>query len=130
MLTTLTSVTCRLPQTPRTPSVAMSHYFDDMFQRSIDAGVPASPTMTRVRRSSTARSIGARSDFDASTNGVDDDDTTSVFQDHEDDEKSREKEEADQHMHRYVSDQLSRYKDGQKSERFEHDDEIEPKADH
>lgn len=124
------SVTCRLPQTPRTPSVAMSHYFDDMFQRSIDAGVPASPTMTRVRRSSTARSIGARSDFDASTNGVDDDDdTTSVFHDHEDEEKNREKEEADQHMHRYVSDQLNRFKDGQKSERFEHDDEFEPKAD-
>lgn len=84
--------------------------------------------MTRVRRSSTARSIGARSDFDASTNGVDDDDdATSVFHD---DEKSREKEEADEHMHRYVSDQLNRYKDGQKSERFEHDDEFEPKADH
>lgn len=34
--------------------------------------------------------------------------TGSVF--HDDPEKSREKEEADSHMHRYISDQLNRYK--------------------
>lgn len=115
--------------------MAMSHYFDDMFQRSVDAGVPTSPKMQRVRRSSTARSIGARSDFDASQNGVDDDDEDDVRSDgasifHEDEDKRREKSEANQHMHRYVSDQLNRFKVGKMAERFEQGDEFEPKADH
>lgn len=101
----------------------MSHYFDDMFQRSVVKGVPQSPTMPRVRRSSTARSIGARSDFDASVSGYDDDksDTASVIHDHQ---QERERSEADTHMHQYVSDQLARFK---MSETFEHD-EFEPKA--
>lgn len=89
----------------------MSHYFDDMFQRSLDIGTPKSGRQ-RIRRSSTARSIGARSDFDASINGIDDDTdsvSNSVFQD--DPDKVKEKEEADSHMHRYISDQLNRYKD-------------------
>lgn len=90
----------------------MAHYFDDMFQRSLDLGTPRSPGMRRIRRSSTARSIGARSDFDTSVNGVDDDThsvSNSVF--HDDPDKVKEKEEADSHLHRYISDQLERYKD-------------------
>lgn len=105
----------------------MSHYFDDMFQRSLDIGTPKSPSMQRIRRSSTARSIGARSDFDASLNGVDDDAdsvSNSVFQD--DPDKVKEKEEADSHMHRYISDQLNRYKDGNLNGAPE--DEFETKA--
>lgn len=113
----------------------MSHYFDDMFQRSVDVGVPQSPRMHRIRRSSTARSIGARSDF--------------VFDDSNDDARSdgasvsdgivlthgataaaaadRDKTEADAHMHAYISDQLSRYK-GEMHDRFSRADEFETSA--
>ncbi|OAA52700.1 cytoplasm protein [Beauveria brongniartii RCEF 3172] len=130
-----TGVSCRLPQTPRTPSAAMSHYFDDMFQRSVDVGIPQSPRMHRIRRSSTARSIGARSDF--------------VIDDANDDARSdgasvsdgivlthgaaataaadRDKTEADAHMHAYISDQLSRYK-GEVHDRFSRADEFETSA--
>jgi hypothetical protein len=105
----------------------MSHYFDDMFQRTLDIGTPASGGMPRVRRSSTYRSIGARSDFD--TNGEDDARSTanSVFH-HDDPERAKEKAEADEHMHNYIADQLSRYK----SENFrngpDHEEEFETKA--
>ncbi|KAG6014099.1 hypothetical protein E4U54_005827 [Claviceps lovelessii] len=130
-----TGVTCRLPQTPRTPSVGMAHYFDDIFHRTLDVGSPKSPSVRHhLRRSSTARSIGARSDFDVSLNGGDDDDDAdddarsiinSVF--HGDLERSREKEEADLHMHHYISDQLNRYKDGTLSEQ-NNEDEFETKV--
>ncbi|PNP41237.1 hypothetical protein TGAMA5MH_07107 [Trichoderma gamsii] len=104
-----TGVSCRLPQTPRTPSVAMAHYFDDIFQRHIDTGVPHPGGRRHLRRSSTARSITARSDFESSVNGDDDarSVTNSVY--HDDPERVKEKQEADSHMHRYISDQLRRY---------------------
>lgn len=132
-LTNMTnSVTCRLPQTPRTPSVGMAHYFDDIFHRTLDVGAPRPSEVRRhLRRSSTARSIGARSDFDISLNGGDDDNddarsmTNSVF--HDNLQKSREKEEADLHLHQYISDQLNRYKDGTLNGQ-NHEDEFETKA--
>lgn len=90
--------------------MGMAHYFDDVLHRSINGGTPHSSGMPRVRRSSTARSIGARSDFD--TNGVDDEDArstaASVFPD--DPERARQKTEADSHMHHYISEQLNRYR--------------------
>lgn len=111
----------------------MAHYFDDIFQRSVEVGVPQSPQMHRIRRSSTARSIGARSDF--------------VLDDHDHDDgrsdgasvsdgivlthgagAAREKTEADAHMHAYISDQLSRYKDEMRTDRFSHADEFEASA--
>jgi hypothetical protein len=49
---------CRLPHTPRTPSVAAAHYFDDIFSRA------SKPRPARSRRMST-RSIGNRSDFES-----------------------------------------------------------------
>lgn len=44
----------------------MAHYFDDIFHRHIGgAQTPRSPMMSpRLRRSSTSRSLAARSDFD------------------------------------------------------------------
>ena len=108
----------------------MAHYFDDMFQRSVEAGVPHSPKMRRVRRSSTARSIGARSDFEDTINGADDDvrsTTDSLFYRLER-EKSHEKEEADSHMHRYISDQLNRYKNENRENGHVDGDEYEAKA--
>lgn len=61
------SMTCRLPQTPKTPSSGLAHYFDDTFTRSASAH-PVRPA--RSRRSSTGRSIGARSDFDDTPVGL------------------------------------------------------------
>lgn len=100
----------------------MSHYFDDILTREIkrrDSNIPATPGLNgkpRMRRSSTARSIGARSDFDSEMNGQDGDDGSlgnSVTL--EDPEKLRERlkerSEADAHMHRYISDQLERFKE-------------------
>ncbi|KAM0474855.1 hypothetical protein ACHAPX_007376 [Trichoderma viride] len=122
-----TGVTCRLPQTPRTPSVAMAHYFDDIFQRHIDNGVPHPGGRRHLRRSSTARSITARSDFESSVNGDDDarSVTNSVY--HDDPERIKEKQEADSHMHRYISDQLHRY-NGASNEEDSGGDEYETRA--
>jgi len=114
----------------------MAHYFDDIFHRSLDIGSPKSPSVRHhLRRSSTARSIGARSDFDVSLNGGDDDDgdddedarsiIDSVF--HDGPDKSKEKEEADLHMHHYISDQLNRYKDETLNVQ-NHEDEFETKV--
>ncbi|KAF1808757.1 hypothetical protein P152DRAFT_208283 [Eremomyces bilateralis CBS 781.70] len=69
-----TGINCRLPQTPRTPSTAAQHYFDDVFTRSLRysaANPPTTPGGTKpshIRRSSSSRSIGARTDWD--TNGA------------------------------------------------------------
>ena len=86
--------------------------------------------MRRIRRSSTARSIGARSDFDASVNGYDDDarSTTDSIYPPDDPERAKEKEEADSHMHRYISDQLNRFKDDKSTHGHTNGDEFETKA--
>jgi hypothetical protein len=98
----------------------MGHYFDDVFHRN--AGTGASHNgKPRIRRSSTARSIGARSDFDDDARSV----TGSV---HHDEDRARERSEADAHMHSYVSDQLERYRDENKEDNYTHDDEFETKA--
>lgn len=90
----------------------MAHYFDDMFQRTVTTTSRHPSGHALVRRSSTARSIGARSDFEA--NGADDDDArstaASIFAD--DPERARLKSEADVHMHQYISDQLDRFNGG------------------
>lgn len=102
----------------------MAHYFDDIFQRTV--GGIRTNGMPQIRRSSTARSIGARSDFDASVNGNDDDarsTTTSIFPD--DSERLKEREEADEHMHHYVSEQLERYRSGQHNGHDANADEFE-----
>lgn len=55
------SLTCRLPQTPRTTSTGVAHYFDDIFARF---QAPKVIHAESLRRSSTNRSIGTRTDFD------------------------------------------------------------------
>jgi hypothetical protein len=106
----------------------MAHYFDDIFQRHIDKGVPHQGPRRHFRRSSTARSISARSDFDSSVNGADDDARSVANSVHPDDpERVKEKEEADNHMHRYISDQLERFKEGNGEEIYE-GDEVETRA--
>lgn len=86
----------------------MAHYFDDIFHRNINITNSAKPHKGHMRRSSTARSISARSDFDASVNG-DDFDTRSVAPD--DPEREALRKEADSHLHQYISEQLQRVKD-------------------
>jgi hypothetical protein len=49
----------------------MAHCFDDTFARHVSQPRASKPAL---RRSSTSRSMGARSDFDASLNGGDDED--------------------------------------------------------
>lgn len=51
-------VNCRLPHTPRTPGTAANHYFDDVLSRTAKV-----PRPYLGRRSSTSRSIDARSDW-------------------------------------------------------------------
>ncbi|KAI0163183.1 Six-hairpin glycosidase-like protein [Pestalotiopsis sp. NC0098] len=103
-----TGISCRLPQTPRTPSVGMAHYFDDVFHRTAN-GHKEKSEKPKMRRSSTARSIGARSDFEGSVNG-DDDDVASLGNSvsNLDPERESERKEADAHLHHYISEQLER----------------------
>ena len=89
----------------------MNHYFDDIFTRN--AGMPKGDNRPKICRSSTTRSIGARSDFDTS---VDDDDdvrsrVNSLGPDTE--ERERERREADEITANYVSEQLSRVRSHQ-----------------
>ncbi|KAK2752158.1 hypothetical protein FQN55_008048 [Onygenales sp. PD_40] len=61
-----TGLSCRLPHTPRTPTTAASHYFDDIFSRSAKPQRSKSPF---IRRSSTSRSIGRRASFTSTIPG-------------------------------------------------------------
>jgi len=91
----------------------MNHYFDDIFTRN--SGRPKGDNRPKIRRSSTTRSIGARSDFDFSATGDHDEDAlsrqNSVGPDT--DERERERREADAHTAHYVSEQLSRVRSHQ-----------------
>lgn len=120
------SISCRLPQTPRTPSTGMAHYFDDVFTRHVGPQKHNKPAM---RRSSTARSMGARSDFDSSVNGDHDhDDARSIGNsvEHESPDRIRARNEADAHIANYVSEQLERVRS---HESFTNDDEFEAQLD-
>lgn len=102
----------------------MSHYFDDVFARS--TGRRGSTTSLRhIRRSSTARSIGLRSDFDTDVNGTEANASLGNSFHADDPERERERHEADEHMHQYISDQLARYKDDKGADTFFRQDEYE-----
>ncbi|GAB1313126.1 hypothetical protein MFIFM68171_03336 [Madurella fahalii] len=136
-----TGVNCRLPHTPRTPGAGMSHYFDDILHRHLGgAHTPRSPmlspTAPRLRRSSTSRSLAARSDFSVNNllnpasesydsvaatsdigvygNGVGKGHDrrgsvgTQAMLNHPD--RVRARQEADQHLHTYISRELERVK--------------------
>ena len=108
----------------------MSHYFDDIFTRHISQPRRGSASPhPKMRRSSTSRSLGARSDFDHSING-DDDDKISIGNSVETEtaERERERREADVHTANYVSEQLSRVRSHQSAD-FETGDEFEAQLD-
>ncbi|KAF2446805.1 hypothetical protein P171DRAFT_429754 [Karstenula rhodostoma CBS 690.94] len=111
-----TGMTCRLPQTPRTPTAAAAHYFDDIWST---AGKPKKPH--HVRRSSTSRSIGFRSDWEGSANGDDAEPERATLNrtnsiGYLDADALRKKQEMDEHVASYVSEQLSRIKSGDSNE--------------
>lgn len=100
----------------------MNHYFDDVFTRHVKHKANKNPR-PNMRRSSTARSIGARSDFDA-------DEARSIGNSVETDNPEREKErrEADFHTANYVSEQLERVRSHQSAD-YETGDEFEAQLD-
>lgn len=104
-------MTCRLPQTPRTPTGVAAHYFDDIFSSS---GKPKKPS--QLRRSSTSRSIGFRSDWETSTNGDEEEVLSPARRKNSvgvaDAEAMKEKLASDERLHHYVSGQLHRIKTG------------------
>lgn len=107
----------------------MNHYFDDIFTRHINHPKSGAKTPRHMmRRSSTTRSIGNRSDFDASING--DTEAHSVGNSVEPDtaERLRERREADEHTAHYVSEQLSRVRSNQSAD-YEQGDEFEAQLD-
>lgn len=105
-------MTCRLPQTPRTPTGAAAHYFDDVFSTT---GKPQKPY--QLRRSSTSRSIGFRSDYEGSTNDDDDEAVSSPVNrrgsvGYLDQETIEQKAAMQERLNHYVSGQLERVKTG------------------
>lgn len=122
---------CRLPQTPRTPTDAASHYFDDVFTKqrrnSLGTRRPTGLARSNTRR----RSIGARSDFSEKTNGDteadgDEDDvksngapsrTWSIYKD--DDPTAglpKPEDDPDDPINRYVAEQIARIKSNESQE--------------
>lgn len=122
-------ISCRLPQTPRTPSTGMAHYFDDVFTRNFGQKVKPREHM---RRSSTARSMGARSDFTATDGGdyEDHDEPRSIGGSvgTENAERAEERRTADAHLSNYVSEQLARVRSHQSAD-YASGDEFEAQLD-
>lgn len=104
----------------------MEHYFDDIFARHVSQPRTSKPVL---RRSSTSRSIGARSDFDASLNGGDDDeDEACSIENSVATDRERERSEANAHVAQYVREQLERVR-SHDSATFENEDEYEAQLD-
>lgn len=138
-----TGINCRLPQTPRTPSTAAAHYFDDNFKASLtrrNTGISTpGPTGPRMRRSSTSRSLGNHSTVNGAyvnANGDDDDDNKSgyfgradsnPFGEEERLERQRRQSEADSHTENYIAEHLRRVQTGDPAAVYE--DEFEAQLD-
>lgn len=103
---------CRLPQTPRTPTAAAAHYFDDVFHST-----KADESQTRIRRSSTSRSIGNHKDFDVSLEDYRRQSTGDEV------DRERRKSEANEHVAIYVTHALERLR--AKEGLADYDDELE-----
>ena len=128
---------CRLPQTPRTPAAAASHYFDDVFTRQRRKSLSGTRRNSLARSLTRTRSIGARSDWTnggdktpgaASTNGGDEEDGDdeaaagserparqySIYK--EDPAETGPKQSNDDHITKYVQEQLQRLKTNESNE--------------
>ena len=123
---------CRLPQTPRSPAAAASHYFDDTFTRQRRQSMSGTRRNSLARSMTRTRSIGARSDWETagartpgapSTAGGDDDgddgdDEAPAGEIYKEDpnETLGKGESADDHITKYVQDQLQRLKTNESAE--------------
>ncbi|KAJ5907398.1 hypothetical protein N7495_000080 [Penicillium taxi] len=128
-----TGINCRLPHTPREPFAAASHYFDDIFSRSARGG--RTPGPSTVRRSSTSRSLGNRSDFASSIAGDMTPSTSHYLDENESTPLSRCGSSSaltngngeEHHMHNYVESQLQRVRSSASFGAYE--DEFEARND-
>jgi len=135
---------CRLPQTPRSPAAAASHYFDDTFTRQRRQSMSGTRRNSLARSMTRTRSIGARSDWTnagamtpgaPSTTGGDDEDGDegddeaptgtgekprqwSIYKE-DPTEASAKGESSDDHITKYVQEQLQRLKANESSEMSE-----------
>lgn len=104
-------MTCRLPQTPRTPTAAAAHYFDDILSSG-----PRPKKPSNLRRSSTTRSIGFRSDYETSIDGDDEDPASPARRKNSigylDEDAIKKRKEIEEKFSHYVSGQLERVKTG------------------
>jgi hypothetical protein len=127
---------CRLPQTPRTPAAAASHYFDDVFTRQRRKSISGTRRNSLARSLTRTRSIGARSDWTnggdktpaaPSANGDDDDDGDDEAADNsskvrqysiykEDPAENNKVKDNDDHITKYVQEQLQRLKSNESNE--------------
>lgn len=127
---------CRLPQTPRTPAAAASHYFDDVFHRQRRKSLSGTRRNSLARSLTRTRSIGARSDWTnggdktpapPSANGDDEDGDDegaageqgkprqfSIYK--EDANEGSGKGNNDDHITKYVQEQLQRLKTNESNE--------------
>lgn len=137
-----TGINCRLPQTPRTPSTAAAHYFDDVLSRAMTrrntGGVSTPGPRARVRRSSTSRSLGNHSVVNgAYVQGSEDGENSGYFGksavesnpfgEEERLERQRRKSQADSITEDYIKEQLHRVQTGDGTAVYE--DEFEAQLD-
>lgn len=115
------SVNCRLPQTPRTPSTAAAHYFDDILTRQKKNGPRP------LRRSSTSRNLGYVQLNDGDDDQIDFRRINSVG--YLDEEGLNRKAEIDQHVSNYAADQLQRIRTNDSASVNGMQDEIETQPD-
>ncbi|KAL9088106.1 MAG: hypothetical protein Q9159_003304 [Coniocarpon cinnabarinum] len=135
-----TGVTCRMPQTPRTPTTAAAHYFDDVFARrkSIDSSRPTTPKL--ARRSSLKPTNGVPADNkDEDYFGKEGDDMVAATKKAADahtrtasvgapDEVSKQRmQDADNHLANHVTNQLERLKTNEPASKVH--DEFEAQLD-
>lgn len=135
-----TGINCRLPQTPRTPSTAAAHYFDDILTRKAhtrkSSGM-STPGLVgpRIRRSSTSRSLGNHSASNGAYVNSDDGEGNSYFGKSaaetdpfgEEAELARRRSDADEHFDAHVKQSLHRIQTGENASVFE--DEFEAQLD-
>ena len=109
-LLNVSRINCRTPQTPKTPFASAAHYFDDIFSRSRRL----SEVSKHKRQLSRSRSIGARSDWNAS---VTDDKNTTLSRSNSvgyiDEEGLKQREEWEQHVTRFVNERMERLQAGE-----------------
>lgn len=136
-----TGINCRLPQTPRTPSTAAAHYFDDILSRSAtrrNTGASTPGPRAKVRRSSTSRSLGNHSGINGAYVPESEEGENSgyfgrsaaesnPFGEEERLERQRRKSQADLHTEDYIKEQLYRVQTGEGPAVYE--DEFEAQLD-